>query len=873
MVSNLVIVESPAKAKTIERFLGKGFKVVSSFGHIRDLEKKDFGVDVENNYAPHYQVSPEKQKVVNELKKLAGEATMVWLASDEDREGEAIAWHLYEVLGLRPGNTQRIVFNEITQKAIENAVRSPRSINRDLVDAQQARRVLDRLVGFRISPVLWRKVKPSLSAGRVQSVAVRLLVEREREVIGFQPRSSYKVVALFPASHKSGRTATLKAELPKNLEAKEQAMDFLRRCANASFKVAEVVKKPGTRKPAPPFTTSTLQQEASRKLGFSVSKTMSVAQRLYEAGKITYMRTDSMNLSELALDAAETQIVSQFGKPYHERRVYKTSSKGAQEAHEAIRPTYFENATTDGPTDEVRLYELIWKRTVASQMSQARLERTTVTIDISTVPDKLLAKGEVVIFDGFLKVYQESSDDEDDEQTQGLLPPVAVGQVLALEKMTATQGFTKAPPRYTEASLVKKLEELGIGRPSTYAPTISTIQNRGYVVKESRDGEQRAFVELTLAQAQVREAIRHEIAGQEKSKLFPTDIGIVVTDFLVGHFQQILSYDFTAKVEKECDDIAQGRLVWQKMIDNFYRPFDQLVEKTIRDSDRQDGERVLGLDPETGKQVSVRIGRFGPIVQLGSSEEGDQKPEYKSIPKGMHLETISLEQALELLRNKGEGRLLGHDPHSGKPVYARVGRYGPLVQMGESDDPEKRYGKLEKGMVLDKLDLAQALSLLVFPRVLGTHEGQTVIADKGRFGPYVKLGDYSASLTRTDDPLTVTLARAVQLVKAKQEKETKKTIKTFEENAQIKVVFDRWGKPSVQKGIKSVRLPEDKDPASLSYQDCLDLLGIKPEDEAAPAKGGAKAGTKAGAKAGTKAKAGTATKAKPAARKSTPKSK
>ncbi|MFW6277233.1 MAG: type I DNA topoisomerase, partial [Prolixibacteraceae bacterium] len=611
--------ESPAKAKTIEKFLGKDFRVTSSMGHIRDLAKKDFGIDIENNYQPKYVITPDKKKIVSELKKQAKGAKTVWLASDEDREGEAIAWHLKEVLKLNPKKTKRIVFHEITKEAIDKAIENPRSIDENLVNAQQARRVLDRIVGFEVSPVLWKKVKPALSAGRVQSVAVRLIVEREREIINFKSESSYRVTGLFLVKDEQGAASGLKAELPRRFKTKEEAMDFVEKCKTSEFTVADVVKKPSKRSPAQPFTTSTLQQEASRKLGFSVSQTMAVAQRLYESGKITYMRTDSVNLSGLALKTAKEKIIDLHGEKYVKIRNYKTKSKGAQEAHEAIRPTYMANEFIDGSNQEKRLYELIWKRTIASQMADAQLEKTNVTISVSNAEEHFIASGEVLIFDGFLKVYIESTDEENGSNTgeQSIIPPLKVNDQLQMTEITATQRFSQKPPRYTEASLVKRLEELGIGRPSTYAPTITTIQNRNYVVKEDRPGVEREYTMILLSDGNLSVKKKKEITGAERSKLFPTDIGMVVNDFLSANFEQIMDYNFTARVEKEFDDIAEGKLQWDEMIDEFYQGFHDKVENVLKHSERSKGERILGKDPKTGKQVSVKIGRYGPVAQLG----------------------------------------------------------------------------------------------------------------------------------------------------------------------------------------------------------------------------------------------------------------
>lgn len=703
MSKNLVIVESPAKAKTIEGFLGKDFTVKSSFGHIRDLVKKGFGVDIENNFTPTYEVQPDKEKVIAELKKLSKGADMVWLASDEDREGEAISWHLYETLGLNKKNTRRIVFHEITKPAILKAIENPREIDINLVNAQQARRVLDRLVGFELSPILWRKVRPSLSAGRVQSVAVRLIAEREREIQKFVSTSAFKVSAIFKVGN-----GLLKAELDKRFNTEAEAQAFLETCKAASFTINSLETKPAKRSPAAPFTTSTLQQEAARKLGFSVAQTMTIAQRLYEAGKITYMRTDSVNLSDTAMDQANKAINENYGAKYYSPRRYKNKSKGAQEAHEAIRPTYIDRTVIDGERNEQRLYDLIWKRTIASQMSDAELEKTTAKVSVSGATETFVAQGEVLKFDGFLKVYMEGTDDEDgDEENSSMLPPMSVGEMLERQEITATQRFTHHPPRYTEASLVKKLEELGIGRPSTYAPTISTIQKRNYVEKTDREGTQRNYTQLALVKQDLKKEIRTENTGAEKAKLFPTDIGMVVNDFLLQYFPNILDFHFTAKVEEEFDEIAEGNLDWQKMLKSFYTPFHKTVESTTENSERASGERILGVDPASGKPVSVRIGRFGPLAQIGeSSEESEEKPKFASLRRNQSIETITLEEALDLFK---------------------------------------------------------------LPMTLGTYQDKEVIVGVGRFGPYVKLDDQYISIPRNEDPLTVDLGRAIELIKEKEE--------------------------------------------------------------------------------------------------------
>lgn len=763
MAENLVIVESPAKAKTIEKFLGKEFMVKSSFGHIRDLDKKEFGVDIENNFKPNYTISTDKKNIVKELKSLSKEAKTVWLASDEDREGEAIAWHLYDALELTDEKTKRIVFHEITKEAILAAIKNPRSINKDLVDAQQARRVLDRLVGFEISPVLWKKVKPQLSAGRVQSVAVRLIVEREREIHAFESTSSYRVNAIFMVSDNKGNPTPLKTELNKRFETKKEALEFLEKCKSAQFSVSDVTTRPTKRSPAPPFTTSTLQQEASRKLGFSVSQTMSVAQRLYEAGKITYMRTDSVNLSSLAINTAKSKITDMFGEEYSKTRNFKTSTKGAQEAHEAIRPTYMENETVTGTKQEQRLYDLIWKRSVASQMSDAQLEKTTANITISNTKEKFVATGEVIVFDGFLKVYLESTDDEEDNHKDSdLLPPIKANDILEVDNIAAVERFTLRPPRYTEASLVKKLEEQGIGRPSTYAPIISTIQNRGYVVKEDREGAEREFNAITFKNNQIKETVKKENYGYEKSKLFPTDIGMVVTDFLIKNFKLIMDYNFTAKVEEQFDVIAEGKALWSNIIGDFYKPFHQQVEKTLQVSEKANGERILGNDPNTGKQVSVKIGRYGPLVQLGetSDSDEDEKPKFASLQSGMHLETITLDVALELFK---------------------------------------------------------------LPREVGEYEDKIITVAIGRFGPYVRHNSKFVSLDKTDDPFTITLERSIELIEAKREKDSNALIKVFEQEPDMKLLNGRWG-PYIAFKKNNYKLPKGTIAEELNYEDCLKII-------------------------------------------------
>ncbi len=779
MAKNLLIVESPAKAKTIEGYLGKDFTVKSSYGHIRDLVKSEDAIDINKNFEQKYEVPADKKQVVSELKKLAKEAEMVWLASDEDREGEAISWHLFDTLGLKDATTKRIVFHEITKGAIEKAIQNPRKIDYNLVYAQQARRVLDRLVGFELSPVLWKKVKPSLSAGRVQSVAVRLIVDREREINKFKTEAAFRIIAIFG----KGKEA-FKAELPERFGKQEDAEKFLQDCINANFAVKSLETRPTKRSPAAPFTTSTLQQEASRKLGYSVSRTMQLAQKLYEYGKITYMRTDSVNLSDTALEASRKQIISAYGDKYHQVRKYKTKSAGAQEAHEAIRPTFFENHTTDGDASERRLYELIWKRAIASQMSEAQFEKTTAKIDISTRSEDLVANGEVMKFDGFLKVYLESSDEEEELSEDGdnaMLPPLTQGQVLALREMTATERFTRAAARYTEASLVKKLEELGIGRPSTYAPTISTIQNRGYVVKEDRDGKPRNYRVLTLADGNIRKEEKTENTGVERAKLFPTDIGAVVNDFLVQHFKGIVDFNFTAKVEKQFDEIAQGLTEWTDMIRSFYTPFHTEVESTKETAERATGERDLGIDPVSGKAVSVRIGRYGPFVQLGESESKEEggnteKPAYASLRAGQMIETITLEEAMELFK---------------------------------------------------------------LPKKVGFYEDKDMTVAIGKFGPYIRHNSAFYSLPKELDPHDVTEAQAIEIIEAKRKRDAERLIKVFEEDPDVKILNGRWG-PYIEFGKLNLKIPKDKDPNTLTFEDCKALAEIAEKEPKKPGRFGAK---------------------------------
>lgn len=756
-INNLVIVESPAKAKTIEKFLGKEYKVMSSCGHIRDLSKKDFSIEGNHTFEPEYEISPDKIEIVENLRKAASKAKTVWLASDEDREGEAIAWHLYVVLGLKPENTRRIVFHEITKPAILNAIEHPRDIDLNLVDAQQARRLLDRIVGFELSPVLWKKIKPALSAGRVQSVAVRLIVERENEIRNFKTESYYRVTARFL----SPDGETVKAELSKRLADEKEAEAFLSDCADASFKVTDVTVRPIKKSPAPPFTTSTLQQEASRRLGFTVSQTMMVAQHLYEAGHITYMRTDSLNLSALALKSISDEIKSSMGERYLKTRHYHTKSKGAQEAHEAIRPTYIDKHDIEGSQQEKRLYALIWKRTIASQMSDAELEKTTVDIEPSTREEHFTAQGEVVRFDGFLRVYSESSDDAPAEMSEGMLPPLKKGDTLGLKEMTAAERYTQHPPRYTEATLVKKMEELGIGRPSTYAPTISTIQQREYVEKSNLEGTPRTFTTLTLEKGKVTKSDTTSTVGADKGKLMPTDIGIVVNDFLTDNFPNVLNYNFTADLEERFDLVAEGKAQWKKEIRGFYDVFHPEVERAndMR-LEHKVGERVLGTDPASGKPVSVKIGRFGPVVQIGES----------------------------------------------------------------TDEEKPRFASLRKDQSVFDITLSDALKLFELPRDLGSFEDETVTVAAGRFGPYIRHAGKFVSIPRTLSPLDITLDEAVELIKAKREADSKKLVKTFDEDPELQILNGRYGMYLSYKK-SNYKLPKTvEDPAALTREECLAII-------------------------------------------------
>ncbi|MDR1557018.1 MAG: type I DNA topoisomerase [Tannerellaceae bacterium] len=779
MQKNLVIVESPAKAKTIEKFLGKEFKVMSSYGHIRDLKKKEFSIDFEQNYTPQYVVPEDKKKIVSELKAEAKNAETVWLASDEDREGEAISWHLAEVLNLKPEKTRRIVFHEITKNAILQAIEHPRSIDIHLVDAQQARRVLDRIVGFELSPILWRKVKPALSAGRVQSVAVRLIAEREREINHFVAEASFRIVAHFILPD---GTNILKAELNKRLKTKEEVNAFLESCRKASFRIEDITTRPVKKSPAPPFTTSTLQQEAARKLSYSVSQTMMIAQRLYESGLITYMRTDSVNLSDLALGTTKETIIGTYGEKYYKFRKYTTKSKGAQEAHEAIRPTYISQEAINGTAQEKKLYELIRKRTMACQMADAELERTSISVEISGLKEKFIATGEVIVFDGFLQVYNESSDDENEkEQENGLLPAVKQNDALSMKEIVATERFTQRPPRYTEASLVRRLEELGIGRPSTYAPTIQTIQNRGYVIKSDKEGQERLYRIITLSHNKITEKEKKETAGADRNKLMPTDIGFVVNDFLMAYFPDVLDYNFTASVEKEFDSIAEGEMDWRESIDRFYKVFHPIVEQTAAvKTEHKVGEREIGTDPKSGLPVFVKIGRFGPVVQLGAANPDDKeaaKPQFASLMKGQSIETITLEEALKLF------------------------------------------------------DL---------PRTVGDYEEKTIVAGVGRFGPFIRHDAKFISIPKELSPLTISEEEAIGLIVSKREKEAQRSLKKFDEEPELELLNGRFGPYIAYKG-KNYKIPRTvEDPKELTLDKVMQIISSAGEKPAARKKGSKK---------------------------------
>ncbi len=766
MTKNLVIVESPAKAKTIEKFLGSDYTVRSCFGHIRDLAKKDLGVDIEHGFLPKYEIPADKAKIVSELKKLAKESQVVWLASDEDREGEAISWHLSEALGLDKKKIKRIAFHEITKTAIQEAIQNPRQINIDLVDAQQARRVLDRLVGYELSPLLWKKIRPSLSAGRVQSVAVRLIAERENEINNFTSVSFYKASAIF-SFIKDNKTYKIKAELSKRFNTQDDALGFLNQCIGAEFRVKDIETKPARKSPAPPFTTSTLQQEASRKLSFSVSKTMMIAQQLYESGKITYMRTDSVNLSNMALGLAKKEIESFYGQQYVKTRNYVTKSKGAQEAHEAIRPTYLDNHSVEGTNDQKRLYELIWKRTIASQMADAELEKTNVYIDSPSIKDYFVATGEIIKFDGFLKVYLESSDEEEEEQ-KGILPPIAKNDKMNPEEINVIERFTQQPPRYTEASLVKKLEELGIGRPSTYAPIISTIQKREYVLIGSKEGVDRKYRYLSLIKDKIYDTQKTETVGFEKAKLFPTDIGILVNNFLMQYFNNILDYNFTAGVEKEFDEIAEGKKAWNEMIKDFYHTFHVKITETEKTSKKVSGVRLLGVHPETQKNIYAKVGKFGGMLQLGENTD-EEKPRFVGLLKGQSVETITLDEALSLLK---------------------------------------------------------------FPKLVGKYQDEDVIAGLGRFGPYIRHKGKFYSIKKTDNPLTISLSRAIEIIEEKIDKIEKSTIKEFPDHPEIRVLNGRYG-PYISISKSNYKIPKDMAPEALTVEDCMRIANESPKKEGA----------------------------------------
>ena len=830
MAKNLVIVESPAKAKTIEKFLGKDFKVESSFGHIADLPSKELGVDVDGDFKPVYEVSKDKKAVVKKLKDLAKKAEMVWLASDEDREGEAIAWHLAESLNLDKAKTKRIVFHEITKTAIQKAIENPRGIDYDLVDAQQARRVLDRIVGYELSPVLWRKVKGGLSAGRVQSVSVRLIVEREREIQDFSPVASYRIDAEF--SNEDGQT--FKAKLPKNFSSKKEALAFLEQNAEATFKIGDLQKKPAKKSPAAPFTTSTLQQEAARKLYFSVSKTMTMAQRLYEAGLITYMRTDSVNLSDEARKGAKAEIESAYGSKFSKPRTYKGKSKGAQEAHEAIRPTDFSNHSVNIDRDQARLYDLIWKRAIASQMSDAELERTNIKIDASTHDENFTANGEVITFEGFLKVYLEGTDDEDEEQ-DGMLPAMKVNETLLNNYITATERYTRPPARFTEAALVKKLEELGIGRPSTYAPTISTIQNRNYVEKGTVDGVEREYTLLTLRDGKVDDKLLSEKVGSDKGKLVPTDIGMIVTDFLVNHFETILDYNFTAKVEEDFDEIAEGKVDWKKMMKDFYKDFHPVVVDVQENADRESGERILGKDPETGKQVSVRLGKFGPMVQIGTVDD-EEKPQFASLSPDQQLNTISYEEAMDLFQLP---KALGE--YENLPVEVNNGRYGPYVKFGD------QFVSLPKGTDPLSVELDDAIILIKEKQKADApiymYKDLPVQKGKGRFGPFIKWNDMFINVNKKYDWDNLSDEDIVTLIEDKIQKEIDKVIHNWED-AGIRVEKARWGRHNVIKGKTKIELPKTHDVTEMTLEEAEAIIEKNaPKKKATKKKATAKKGT------------------------------
>ena len=806
MAENLVIVESPAKAKTIEGYLGKTFVVKSSYGHVRDLPRKGISIDIENNFSPNYEITEDKVKVVKELISLSKKADTVWLATDEDREGEAISWHLLEALNLDVKKTKRITFNEITKSAVSKAIENPREIDTHLVNAQQARRILDRIVGFELSPVLWKKIKPSLSAGRVQSVTVRLIVDREREIEAFESKSSFKVYGQFSVDGNSFR-----AELPKNFTTEKEAEKFVENCVKANFSVSDLEKKPAKRKPATPFTTSTLQQEASRKLGFSVSRTMQVAQKLYEAGKITYMRTDSVNLSDFALANAKEAVINLYGSEYCNPKKYYNKNSNAQEAHEAIRPSNFSVQSAGTDASENRLYDLIWKRTIASQMSDAELERTKITIEGSSVKENFIAKGEIIKFDGFLKVYLEGTDDDDEDSDDGLLPFMKVGDLLDNKWITATQRFTRPPARFTEASLVKQLEENGIGRPSTYAPTISTVQKRGYVEKKEIDGKERDFVEIVLRNSEVSKSTKKERYGADRNKMFPTDMGIVVTDFLVENFSKILDYNFTASVEKQFDDIAQGMIEWTAMLKEFYDPFHHKVEDTLENADRATGERSLGIDPESGKPVIVRIGKFGPMVQIGKNDDDTgEKAQFASLQKDQSLGSINLEQALELFQFP---KTVGS--YESLEVVVAQGRFGPYVRFDE------KFISIPKGEDITSVDLNRAIELIVEKQKADApiyeYEGLPVQKGTGRFGPFIKWNDMFINVNKKYDFDNLSSDNIIELIEVKKQKEIDKFIHNWESEG-ISVQKARWGRFNIIKGKVKIELPKTFDVESLTLE-------------------------------------------------------
>ena len=821
MAKNLVIVESPAKAKTIEGYLGKDYKVKSSFGHVRDLAKKGTAIDVENNFTPKYEVSQDKKQVVSDLKKEVKLAEVVWLATDEDREGEAISWHLYETLDLDNKITKRITFNEITKPAITKAIESPREINKELVDAQQARRILDRLVGFELSPVLWRKVRPSLSAGRVQSVAVRLIVEKEREIQKHAIETFYKVSAIF-----STEKGKIRADVSRQIKSNQDVQELLQNCSTGNFKVSDVVMKPAVKKPAAPFTTSTLQQEASIKLGFSVSRTMTVAQRLYEAGRITYMRTDSVNLSDTAIKAAEAEIKKVYGAEFSNPKKYKTKDSVAQEAHEAIRPSDFSRHNIQGERDEERLYDLIWKRAIGSQMSDAKLERTTIKIGAANVSETFLAKGEVIKFEGFLKVYLESNlDEEDVEFESGLLPAVVKGDTVRREEIKATQRFSRPPARYVEASLVKKLESLGIGRPSTYAPTITTIQKRGYVEKPERDGFDRKYSQFLLAGDSIEKSQLSEVTGREKNKLAPTDIGIVVTDFLTEHFERIMDYNFTARVEEEFDEIAKGLVEWTEMIKDFYSPFHSSVEHTLENSERATGEREIGTHPESNRRIIARIGKFGPVVQIGDEQVDGEKAQFASLRIGQSINSITLEEALELFEfPKNIGVFEGED------IVVAVGRFGPYVKFKEM------FVSIPKDEEIGSVDIVRAIELIKEKQAadapVDEYEGLPVQKGTGRFGPFIKWNDMFINVNRKYDFDNLSHNDIVELIETKKQKEIDKMIHNWEDEG-ISVQKARWGRFNIVKGRTKIELPKTFDVDALTLEKVKEMLDAnKPKKKA-----------------------------------------